>query len=92
VKWTSRYRPSNVRTAIYREILANPNVTLDELQQALHAAEMKLSLAATGTVASDFRRILKFLTQEGLINSRRLRARQRRVALLLPLKRSTGWE
>jgi Fe2+ or Zn2+ uptake regulation protein len=80
-----RYQLKDIRALIYRQVLANPDVTLDELQRALHAAEMKMSLLATGSMASEFRRTLKFLTQEGLINQNRLQ-RQRTAA---PTKLST---
>jgi hypothetical protein len=71
------YLPNYWKAVIWRTLLSNPNASMDELQAALNKAKTKLSVHTTGDAAADFRRIVRFLQKEKLINERRLQARQR---------------
>ena len=73
------YQTIDVKKLIWREVIANPDYSIDELQQALCKAKMRMSAVTSAMLAADFRRILTFLRREGLINERSLHARQRTV-------------
>jgi hypothetical protein len=74
---TPYYQTIDVKKLIWREVIANPDYSIDQLQHALRKAKMRMSAVTSATLAADFRRILTFLIREGLINERRLHARQR---------------
>ena len=65
------YARTNFKKVIWQEILADPDVTLSELQAALQRANIPLSDQTTGSLAAEFRQILTFLIHEGLVNCKR---------------------